>query len=115
MTVMRSPALKTIIVFLNFSVSEAVGVKRGNGVKRGLLRVQVVLLDGFETVQGQVIVRLTEHSDLPRLELFNLRSHKSKVRLAVRTAIGGVTPPQSHGVRPCRPQELCLLSCPLPV
>lgn len=65
---------------------------------RGLLRVQVVLLDGFETVQGQVIVRLTEHSDLPRLELFHLRSHKSKVRLAVMTpviAIGGVAPSQS--------------------
>lgn len=55
--------------------------------KRGLLHIQVILLDGFEAVQSQVIVRLTKHSDLPRLELFSLRSHKSKFRLVVMMQI----------------------------
>lgn len=55
--------------------------------KRGLLHIQVILLNGFEAVQSQVIVRLTKHSDLPRLELFSLRSHKSKLRLVVMMQI----------------------------
>lgn len=32
-------------------------------------------------------MRLAEHADLPRLDLFSLRSHKSKVRLAVATRV----------------------------
>lgn len=55
--------------------------------KRGLLHIQVILLDGFEAVQSQVIVRLTKHSDLPRLELFSLRPHKSKFQLVVMMQI----------------------------
>lgn len=44
------------------------------GVERCLLNIQVILLDGFEAVQSQIIVRLTEHSDLPQLKLFTLIS-----------------------------------------
>lgn len=35
-------------------------------------------------------MRLAEHADLPRLELFSLRSHKSKVRLAVATRVSAL-------------------------
>lgn len=44
------------------------------GVESCLLNIQVILLDGFEAVQSQIIVRLTEHSDLPQLKLFTLIS-----------------------------------------
>lgn len=55
--------------------------RSGRFNKRSLLHIQVILLDGFEAVQSQVIVRLAKHSDLPRLELFSLRPHKSKFQL----------------------------------
>lgn len=45
-------------------------------------------------------MRLAEHADLPRLELFSLRSHKSKVQLAVTTRVSAlvcVTSSQSPG------------------
>lgn len=44
------------------------------GVESCLLNIQVIFLYGFEAVQSQIIVRLTEHSDLPRLKLFTLIS-----------------------------------------
>lgn len=37
-----------------------------------LLNVQIIFLYGFEAVQSQVVVRLTEHADLPGLRLFTL-------------------------------------------
>lgn len=41
-----------------------------------LLNIQIIFLYGFEAVQSQIIVRLTEHSDLPWLDLFTLIYHK---------------------------------------
>lgn len=42
------------------------------GVERDLLNIQIIFLYGFEAVQCQIVVRLTEHADLPWLKLFTL-------------------------------------------
>lgn len=39
---------------------------------RSLLYVQIVFLYGFEAVEGQIVVRLREHSHLPQLRPFTL-------------------------------------------
>lgn len=71
--------------FSNFSFvfSQKAWRRSGRLKTRGLLHIQVILLDGLEAVQSQVIVGLAEHSDLPRLELLRLRLHKSNFRLVV--------------------------------
>lgn len=46
----------------------------GGTRRRRLLNIQVIFLDGFEAVEGQIVVGLTEHSDLPRLRPLTLTS-----------------------------------------
>lgn len=46
----------------------------GGTCRRSLLNIQVIFLYGFEAVQGQIVVGLTEHSDLPRLRPLTLTS-----------------------------------------
>lgn len=50
------------------------------GVK-SLLNVQIIFLYGFEAVQSQIIERLTEHTDLPRLKLFSLKNTNTQRRV----------------------------------
>lgn len=50
------------------------------GVK-SLLNVQIIFLYGFKAVQSQIIERLTEHTDLPRLKLFSLKNTNTQRRV----------------------------------
>lgn len=53
---------------------------------RGLLNIQIIFLHGFESVQGQVVVRLTEHSDLPQLRPLTLTSQTCRAQCSASVA-----------------------------
>ena len=49
------------------------------GGLRFLLQVQVVLFDGLEAVESEVVVRLAEHADLPWLGLLTLNAQHIRI------------------------------------